>query len=93
MSALLPIAIPKADSPQTAMSALLPEADIADAKVRNQHPSSVTGCEGACFVLTTWTAEQAILFYCAFIQLSDPVTLTVTSEKKTRSGLPSPVPL
>src|SRR5262245_59283027 len=31
-------------------------------------------------------------FYCAFIQPSHPVTLTATSEKKTRAGLPSAVP-
>jgi hypothetical protein len=31
-------------------------------------------------------------FYCAFTQLSDPVTLTATSEKKIRSGAPSAVP-
>jgi uncharacterized MAPEG superfamily protein len=32
------------------------------------------------------------LFYCALTQLSDPVSLTATSEKKTRVGLPSAVP-
>ena len=32
------------------------------------------------------------LFYCAFIQLSDPATLTARSEKKIRSGAPSAVP-
>jgi hypothetical protein len=30
--------------------------------------------------------------YCALIQLSDPVNLTDTLEKKTCMGLPSPVP-
>lgn len=30
--------------------------------------------------------------YCAFIHLSDPVTLTATSEKNTRIGLPSALP-
>ena len=44
------------------------------------------------FVRATSIVEQAILFYCAFIQLSDPVTLTDTSEKKIRTGLPSAVP-
>jgi len=32
------------------------------------------------------------LVYCAFIQVFDPTSLTDTSEKKTRSGWPSPVP-
>jgi cytochrome P450 len=36
--------------------------------------------------------QAAPFFYCALIQLSDPVTLTDTSEKKTRTGLPSAVP-
>jgi hypothetical protein len=31
-------------------------------------------------------------FYCAFIQLSDPATLTDRSEKKIRAGAPSAVP-
>jgi hypothetical protein len=31
-------------------------------------------------------------FHCAFIQLSDPVTLTDRSEKKIRSGASSAVP-
>jgi hypothetical protein len=31
-------------------------------------------------------------FYCAFIQLSDPVSLTDTSERVIRNGLPSAVP-
>jgi hypothetical protein len=31
-------------------------------------------------------------FYCAFVQVSDPVSLTDTPEKKIRSGLPSAVP-
>src|SRR5215472_10120563 len=30
--------------------------------------------------------------YCAFIQVSEPATLTATSEKKTRIGLPSANP-
>ena len=30
--------------------------------------------------------------YCALIQLSDPVSLTATSEKKIRNGFPSAVP-
>jgi hypothetical protein len=30
--------------------------------------------------------------HCAFTQLSDPVSFTDTSEKETRSGLPSAVP-
>ena len=31
--------------------------------------------------------------YCAFTQVSEPATLTATSEKKSRSGPPSAVPL
>ncbi len=30
--------------------------------------------------------------HCAFIQVSDPVSLTATSVKKMRRGLPSAVP-
>jgi hypothetical protein len=37
-------------------------------------------------------ASRAALFYCAFIQLSEPVNLTATSDKKTRTGWPSAVP-
>jgi hypothetical protein len=38
-------------------------------------------------------AQSARQFaYCALIQVSDPVSLTATSVKKIRSGLPSPVP-
>lgn len=36
--------------------------------------------------------NDATRFYCAFTQLSDPVNLTDTSEKKSRSGFPSAVP-
>jgi hypothetical protein len=37
-------------------------------------------------------SKQAALFYCAFIQLSDPVTLTDRSEMEIRRGAPSAVP-
>ena len=41
-----------------------------------------------------WVHLRAILSEadCAFIQLSDPVSLTATFEKKARSGFPSAVP-
>src|SRR5262245_16932099 len=34
----------------------------------------------------------AFTFYCALTQVSEPASLTATSVKKIRSGLPSPVP-
>jgi hypothetical protein len=40
----------------------------------------------------TLRVERALGCYCAFIQVSDPVSLTDTSEKKRCSGLPSAVP-
>ena len=36
--------------------------------------------------------EQVALFYCAFIHVSDPVSLTATSEKNSWNGPPSAVP-
>src|ERR1043166_5907742 len=42
--------------------------------------------------MTSIARTSPVVVYCAFIQVSDPVSLTDTSEKKTRSGLPSAVP-
>jgi hypothetical protein len=36
--------------------------------------------------------DKSSLVYCAFTQSFDPVSLTATSEKKIRAGLPSAVP-
>jgi hypothetical protein len=38
------------------------------------------------------TAAFSPAIYCAFIQVSDPLTLTATSDKKICRGLPSAVP-
>src|SRR5215467_12404819 len=43
-------------------------------------------------VLDTTTRQRRHLLYCAFIQVSDPASLTDTFVKKIRAGLPSAVP-
>ena len=56
-------------------------------------PSIVgTGDSGKCWVDPVSFSEQVATLHCAFIQVSNPISLTDTSDKETCSGIPSAVP-